>query len=325
MLIITIFFCEQALLKHIYRFMKKLSLFLIGFFCSISTFAVTWVVSVANFSFSPATVNATVGDVIQFNWLNGGHTTTCGPALAGTVLPSGAAAWNSVMSSGTPTFSYTLTTAGTYTYGCAPHWGGGAGMKGTLVVSGTLPVKLGSFKAVFNNSKVRIDWETITEQNTHYFSVRKSTDGTSFKEIGRVNAAGNSGSALSYNFTDNDIDVGHRFIYYELVTVDIDGKQNHSEIKMVKNGNGANKLIMQLSPNPVTRPGQVQVQFNALKEGKMDVSVYSNAGRLVLRTTMVAFYGLNNAHLHICDFAPGNYTIRFRLDGQQESKKLTIF
>jgi len=40
--------------------------------------ATTWNVTVSNFSFNPATVNASIGDVIEFSWATGDHTTTCG-------------------------------------------------------------------------------------------------------------------------------------------------------------------------------------------------------------------------------------------------------
>ncbi len=77
-------------------------------------------VGVANFQFSPANINATVGDTIKWNWMNGSHTTTC-DGTNGTSRPSGASQWNSGMNSGTPVFTYVLTAAGSYHYVCLPH------------------------------------------------------------------------------------------------------------------------------------------------------------------------------------------------------------
>lgn len=291
---------------------------------SITTFATTWNVSVANFSFNPSTVNAVIGDVIQFNWSSGFHTTTCGSGLPGTILPAGAAEWDESMAPGSTTFSYTVTVAGDYFYGCVPHFGGGNGMTGNIRVSGTLPVALGMFTAAPINNGVSLNWKTFSESNTDYFSVRKSTDGVKFLEIGRVAAAGHSVLPVTYRYTDNNIGNLYKYSYYELVTVDIDKKENHSEIKLVKHATAGNKLIVAVSPNPVVRPAQLQVQFNAEKNGKMLVNVFDFSGKLVLRETMAAFYGLNNAHLHVCELQKGLYTIRFELENLQEVKKILV-
>ncbi|MEO5890188.1 MAG: plastocyanin/azurin family copper-binding protein [Ferruginibacter sp.] len=285
--------------------------------------ATTWPVAVSNFQFSPATVNAVIGDVIQFNWSAGTHTTTCGAELPGTTLPAGAAEWDAAITSGATTFSYTITVAGTYNYGCTPHFA--FNMKGTIIASGTLPVKFGSFTVSNEKNIALLQWQTFSEANTRYFSIRKSTDGTNFTEIGKVNAAGNSSNTIKYTFPDNDMGGIYKYLYYEIVTVDADKKESFSVIKTLRNNNILkDNLIVALTPNPVTRPGQVQLKFNADKNGEMDVSVFSSTGQLVLKTTMAAFYGLNSGHLHICDLEKGTYNIVFNLAGKKEIKKVVV-
>ena len=285
--------------------------------------ATTWNVAVANFSFNPATINAVVGDVIQFNWVSGSHTTTCGSALAGTALPAGAAEWNDSVTLSQASFSYTFTVAGNYLYGCMPHFA--FGMQGNITVSNPLPVKFGNFSVTSNSTKALLKWDTFSEMNTGYFSIRKSTDATNFYEIGRVNAAGNSNVIVPYQFADTDLGKINKYLYYEIVTVDADKKESFSAIRMLRN-NGVLKdiLIVALSPNPITRPGQVQLKFNADKTGEMDVWVYNNAGQMVLKTKLAAFYGLNNGHLHVCDLGKGTYNIIFNLAGKKEIKKVVV-
>ncbi|HMS64460.1 MAG TPA: T9SS type A sorting domain-containing protein [Ignavibacteria bacterium] len=78
-------------------------------------------VSVANFSFSPSSIsNAVVGDTIKWNWVSGGHTTTCDGSQF-TSRPAGAASWDANINSGSPTFRYVITVAGNYSYKCNPH------------------------------------------------------------------------------------------------------------------------------------------------------------------------------------------------------------
>ena len=124
-----------------------------------TTNATTWNVSVANFSFNPATINAVIGDVIQFNWVTGTHTTTCGSNLAGTSLPAGAAEWDKPITSGATSYSYTVTVAGNYLYGCRPHFG--FGMQGSIIVSGALPVAFGSFSVTSAADKGLLQWQTF--------------------------------------------------------------------------------------------------------------------------------------------------------------------
>ncbi len=285
--------------------------------------ATTWNVAVANLSFNPATINAVVGDVIQFNWVGGSHTTTCGSGLAGTSLPAGAAEWDAPMTATSTSFSYTVTVPGNYLYGCTPHFA--FGMQGTITVSSVLPVSFGDFSVTNVTSQAQLQWQTLSEQNTNYFSIRKSTDATHFYEVGRVAAAGNSNTQTTYHFTDTDLGSFNRYLYYEIATVDMDGRESLSPIKILRNSlTDKNQLITALSPNPVARPGQVQLAFNADKKGTMNITVINSSGQLVLRTQLAAFYGLNSGHLHICDLQKGSYNVIFSLDGKKETRKIVV-
>lgn len=107
--------------------MKKILFSLIFTALVVSnSFATIRTVNVSSNSFTPALTNAFVGDTIKFQWIDGFHTTTC-DGTNGTTRPAGAAAWNANMSSGTPTFFYRITTAGSYHYVCLPHAPGMAG------------------------------------------------------------------------------------------------------------------------------------------------------------------------------------------------------
>jgi plastocyanin len=77
-------------------------------------------VAIDNFAFSPATLNAKVGQ--QVTWTNKqsvAHTVTANAGAFNHPMPSGA------------TFSFTFTTAGTFTYHCTIH----PSMQGTIAVS----------------------------------------------------------------------------------------------------------------------------------------------------------------------------------------------
>lgn len=91
-------------------------------------------------TFSPATLNISVGDTVTFrNTSTNGivHTATCDPAKAAQAshvsLPQGAAVWDSGSLAPGGTFNHTFQVAGQYRYVCLPHET--SNMLGTINVS----------------------------------------------------------------------------------------------------------------------------------------------------------------------------------------------
>lgn len=89
--------------------------------------AASFMVSEANFAFSPATLTVQVGDTVT--WKNNDA------SIPHTSQSDGN--WNSGNMAPGATFSFTFNTPGTYTYYCLYHRG--MGMIGTIIVQGTSP------------------------------------------------------------------------------------------------------------------------------------------------------------------------------------------
>jgi plastocyanin len=293
--------------------MKKplLVLFCFIFFQSKAT---TWNVNVQDFQFSPSTRNVVAGDVIHFVWIDGEHTTTSSS------VPGGAFTWDAPMDALNISFDYTVTIPGTYNYFCKIH--GALVMSGSFVATGVAPVTLSAFNISTQNNKPLLSWTTQTEINADYFSVRKSTNGIDFKEIGKVTATGNSVIKKNYSFSDETIARGISYVYYALATVDKDGKIQLSPIKTYKNKNALPKLIISLSPNPISGVGHLMLQFNADKKGEMLAKLIDMQGKVVLKTELSAEQGVNNGHIHLGDVPVGIYTIYFSLNGISESYRI---
>lgn len=304
--------------------MKKTLLFTLNFLViSLVINATVHTVTVADYAFNPSSLNVSVNDTVRFTWVSGEHTTTCDPATqgSGNSLPSGAATWNDSMTVTKPVFDYKITVEGEYNYYCIPHK---RGMKGVITASSVLPVTLSSFLVGSGNSDVSLTWKTATEQNTAYFSVRRSSNGSAYTEIARIPAAGNSGSETSYSFTDNKISTNQQYYYYNLAIVDKDGRQMLSDTKLFKNKLSVRKLITSLSPNPVSGNAHLMMTFNADKEGKMDVRVVNAEGRTIISTNMQAYAGVNNGHLHLGNLATGNYSVICNLNGIKETHQIVV-
>lgn len=94
-----------------------------------------------------------------------------------------------------------------------------------------LPIELMYFSGEIENRVSHLNWATISELNSDYFSIRHSSNGVNFKEINRVKAMGNSQELHNYRFMHDQPTRGLN--YYELVAFDIDGSaKNHGIIAL---------------------------------------------------------------------------------------------
>lgn len=109
-----------------------------------------------------------------------------------------------------------------------------------------LPVELTAFYGQPAPAGVSLHWTTATELNNDYFDVERSTDGRSFRAVGRVAGAGTTHETQRYSYLDRNLDAGG--YYYRLRQVDFDGSQEHSPVIFVRTG--AATPAARIFPNP---------------------------------------------------------------------------
>ncbi len=85
----------------------------------------------------------------------------------------------------------------------------------------TLPVSLVSFEGFQVEQAVRLEWQTASEINNHYFEVQRWNPQIGFETIGEMEGNGTSNILHSYSFLDRNSAVGMN--YYRLVQHDFDG------------------------------------------------------------------------------------------------------
>lgn len=114
----------------------------------------------------------------------------------------------------------------------------------------TLPIELTYFKAEINQEAVDLIWETASEENNEFFTIERSADGRSFKEIGKVKGAGNSSTYLEYQLKDKSPLTGYN--YYRLKQTDTDGKFSYSKTDVVyfENTLISHENSIHIWPNP---------------------------------------------------------------------------
>lgn len=84
-----------------------------------------------------------------------------------------------------------------------------------------LPVELLDFSGGLNKEGAILNWSTVSEFNSNYFSLYRSLDGVSWNLLDQINAAGYSTSLIPYRYVDTDII--YNYSYYMLEQVDMDG------------------------------------------------------------------------------------------------------
>lgn len=151
----------------------------------------------------------------------------------------------------------------------------------------TLPLHLLDFSGSIAGNDNLLRWTTAQEENTALFDIQRSSDGTSFTSIGRVNAAGNNLGQLDYTFTDAD---GYILpvAYYQLKMIDIDGRFTYSPI--IRLQRNADIFELTASPNPFR--GELQVRISSSERRNAVVSLTDISGKVLLNHKLTLENGM---------------------------------
>ena len=153
-----------------------------------------------------------------------------------------------------------------------------------------LPITLKSFDAKKHSaSSVKLDWTTSKEVNSDYFGIERSQDGSTWDEIARVKAAGDSNVDLAYDYIDDKLPLSRtsgQVFYYRLRMTDLDGAFKYSDIRGV---NFDNRKLGPISiyPNPTTEIVNIDLSEVVMENGDVTVSVYDMSGRLVMTKNII--------------------------------------
>jgi Secretion system C-terminal sorting domain len=179
-----------------------------------------------------------------------------------------------------------------------------------------LPVKLVAFSGVVNGCENRLSWSTSQEQNSKWFEIEKSTDGRNYSSIGRVTAAGNSNSLLTYSFSDISASGGNN--YYRLKQVDIDDRFIYSET--VQLTSKCREPKASVYPNPVGARQDANViieNFGKTVYGYL----YDAAGKQLQQVRLTN--GTNK--VNVSSYASGNYMLKINDENNNTaSLKITV-
>lgn len=191
----------------------------------------------------------------------------------------------------------------------------------SLAPVSTLPVKLTSFTANLNNSKVDLKWTTASEVNVSHFIVEKSTDGINYSDAGMAFAYGNATDKTNYSLSDNNVNTSRAaVIYYRLRSVDIDGKSELSETRIIRIGKqNENTISIVAYPNPVSNEVRITIPAN-WQNKQVSYELISANGQPVRKT--VSANSSQTETINTSSLTPGFYFVRVMCEGQVAQQKI---
>ena len=182
-----------------------------------------------------------------------------------------------------------------------------------------MPLNLLTFRGSSQNNSTLLDWETANEINTSQFIIERSIDGRNFSRIGAVAAAGTSNINNKYSFTDYNVaDHSSSILYYRLKMVDKDGAFTYSKVVMISLPFITGRVSV--FPNPSSH--EVNVTITTSTEGKVQLNLVDNTGRVVLQNSTWVKRGNNSFDMNIRNLSTGFYYLNVTGTGLDQKVKL---
>jgi hypothetical protein len=164
-----------------------------------------------------------------------------------------------------------------------------------------LPLIINQFNGNYADGIIHLNWSSYSEINIEHFDIERSTDGNSFRQVGRVNTlSGQLNSNANYSYMDITAQRGTNF--YRLAIVDNNGNYTYSKTIMVTvDVKGISVMIVY--PNPFSK--RVQIRVNADKAEKVAINIINSNGILMSTQNAQTVVGDNNITINKVDALPG--------------------
>ena len=153
-----------------------------------------------------------------------------------------------------------------------------------------------------------LDWTTSKEINNSHFDIERSSNGTNFLTIGKVEGNGSSSVNQSYQFIDPNPINGIN--YYRLKQVDKDGSFKYSNVLSINNSSNNQSVL--IYPNPITSNLTIEVKGNSTDSYNLNI--------INSRGEVVKTYCLNSLKesYYVGDLSAGAYLIEIRKANDNE-------
>lgn len=154
----------------------------------------------------------------------------------------------------------------------------------TSAVQFQLPLVLLGFDATLKNKNTELTWVTGMEKELSHFMIERSTNGSDYTQVGMVVAGGNSDVKKNYSFTDPAALTAKGVVYYRLRMVDMNGRFQNSQVRLIRIGDAAQTLSIAAYPNPVVNEVRITLPNNWQNQ-PVSFTFYNTNGQAVKSMT----------------------------------------
>jgi len=175
-----------------------------------------------------------------------------------------------------------------------------------------LPVTLKNWQLTVENSGVKLNWNTATEDPGTLFEIQRSSNGTNFQTLAIIKGTGGD---ANYSWTDMSPLSGKSFYRLKILEA---SKQIYSRIIPIVNDQ------RQLLSSFYVDGSQIHLQFNKNSSQSASLSIISYSGAIVKKRTVST--GTNSViTLPVSDLPSGNYFLKIiTSDGLTSVERFTI-
>lgn len=171
---------------------------------------------------------------------------------------------------------------------------------------GILPLHNFTLSLTLKENTVYLKWVAENEMNTEKFVIQRSTDGTSFKDLGDIPPTGPLNILTEYNSTDNVAGIPQAVAYYRIKAEDNRGNFAYSNVVPVRLSKADGFSFW---PMPFT--SSLNLTYNASVSSAIKLEVYDNSGRQVLQQQFSLNRGMNQLSVNgVAGLSHGLYHVR---------------
>lgn len=179
-----------------------------------------------------------------------------------------------------------------------------------------------NFWGLNGDSDNLLKWSVTNNNETRYFEIEKSIDGSNFFVLGKVNSVFSDLPSVNYQFTDETLSKDSNAVYYRLKIFNIDKQFSYSKIIRLSTNRIANCRV-KIFPNPVT--DKLQIGMYTPTRQNIELSIFDDAGRIMKRLNAIS--GIGNSKIIISDFQAwptGSYYVKILVGNELIFSKMIL-
>lgn len=170
------------------------------------------------------------------------------------------------------------------------------------LIDSPLPVALTVFSVTCKDEGQEVIWQTASEQNSDYFVVERSRNGSTWEMIANIPAQGNSQEEVNYSYLD---DLIGGTVYYRLKQYDYDGSVK--QYGPITSNCEVNSDLLEVHPNP--NDGNFTVIITSVKDIETELVLTDLTGRKINQKKIKILAGKNTFYFEHPDLSTGTYII----------------